>query len=680
LRNPLIGRADDLDGVVATVRSAPATTIVGPGGVGKTTLALAAGHIRQDDFTEGAVFVDLTPAGSPDDVARILADATGVQGDASRSIERLADHLSVRELLVLLDNCEHVLTTASDVVDRLLAAGGSARVLATSREPLTVTGEHVWPLAPLESDAPTLFVERARAAEPRVDWDATDPAIIELCRRLDGLPLAVELAAGQLRRWGLDELSRQLEGELTALSQGGRRTPSRHGTMASAIDWSYQLLDEGEQRLLRQLSVFPSSFDLESARAVARDLAGVSMPATLGELVDKSLVVREPSTDRYRMLETIRVFARERLHEDHEQDAAFERLRMHVVDTARQTTRLDRWCSARLAAARRTNGDQARQAFWASLEGGHLTDAVEIAIGASFLWRNALGCTEGGIWLDALLRHELTPEDQVWALILLADVSQGIGDHGRMAEATARAREIDTTSDRAASCILAHYAALSRFTDPARAQAHLTEARLLADDPRLVHLVDSFMLIPQIAAGDAAAVFEQAEKLERSVSDDGYESYILHWVGWLAGLARQNAREARHWMDLQHAFLERTGIVETWITTLSEALTDAVDGSDARLMITRAFALADREGYRAEGDCALALAYSEACRGELVSAAELIGAAMHSHFNATAHYALYRVVIEPVVREQLGSARYAEAIERGRRRTAADALAAAGVG
>ena len=632
------------------------------------------------DFADGAIWVDLTAARSADDVARSVADAAGVEGDASRSIDRLAQHLSTRRILIVLDNCEHVLAAAGDVVDLVLARGAEARILATSREPLAVPGEHVWPLAPLDTAAPALFVERARASDPRVAWDPRDPDIVELCERLDGLPLALELAAGQLRRWGFAELSRQVKGELSALTRNPHRSDSRHGTMSAAIDWSYQLLDASERRLLRQLSVLPSSFDVRSAEAMTAPLPGVVMPATLGQLVDKSLIVRDAASDRFRMLETIRVFAREHLAAEGEADAAIEHHRLSVVDRARSTTRLDRWLSSRLAAEWRADGDQARQAFWTSLDSGEVAEAVEIALGATFLWRNAIGCTEGVLWVDQLLQREHPPADLIWVLILQADLGQGIGDFNRLLAAATRAGEIDDGSDAAATCIVAHYASIVHLTDPPVARDHFRHALSIAPDQRLANLMDAFLVVPEVPSGGSDEINRRIEMMHDSVSADGYDRFILNWVGWLLGLARRDADAARRWIDRQHAFLERTGIVETWISSLSAALAQAVDGSDVRNPVARALALADREGYRAEADGVLALAFSEACRGDGRAAAELLGTAIRGRFNNTAHYVLYRAVVEPSVRRLVDGTAFAEAVERGRHRTAAEALAGYGIG
>jgi predicted ATPase/DNA-binding winged helix-turn-helix (wHTH) protein len=678
LRTSLIGRDDDLVAVVGTVRSARLTTITGPGGVGKTTLALAAAHHLQDGFADGAIFVDLVTSNSADDLGRALADAAGVEGEASRSIDRLADHLASRRILIVLDNCEHVLGQVADAVDLLLTQGAKAHVLATSREPLALTGEHVWPLDPLVADGPTLFAERARQADPRADWDPHDPRIIELCDRLDGLPLALELAAGQLRRWSFDDLTDQLEGRLTVLTRNVHGGSNRHGTMATAIDWSYQLLDRAEQRLLRHLSAFPSWFDLRSVEALSPLLPGVVVSLTLGELVDKSLVVRDRDTGRYRLLETIRYFARELLEAEGEAEPAVECHRLYVRDRVCATSRLDRWASARLAAEYRSQIEHARQAFWTSMEAGQVADALEIAIGGSFLWRNALGCTEGTTWVEELGRHDLAPADQLWVHILEADLGQGIGDFRQMVGAAQAALALDGTD--AAVCIATHYHSLAYLTDPGAAADHFTKALRLAQDPRLANLINVFLIVADLADGVHGELDDRFESLRKVASDDGYDRFILHWAAWMSGLVRLDGDTARRWMRRQHDYLQRTGIIETWISAISEALTDAVDGSDVTRKLSYVLALADREGYRAAGDCTLALAYSEACRGNGVEAAELLGTALGSRFNSTAHFVLYRVVVDPVVRRVIGDdVEFAAAVARGEVRTAEAALAAYGL-
>jgi hypothetical protein len=452
--------------------------------------------------------------------------------------------------------------------------------------------------------------------------------------------------------------------------------------METAIDWSYRLLEPDEQRLLRHLSVFPSSFDVRAVEASAPALSDRMPVAVFGQLVDKSLVVRLPGSGRYRLLETIRAFSRDRLEESGEATAALERHRRHVRDRIGSTSRLDRWMSARLAAELRTDFEDARQAFRLSVQHGDADDAVEIAIGASFLWRQALGCAEGDNWIDDLEDLELTSRDQLWVHILRADVGQGRGDHRQMFSVAPATAVGDPIDDPAGVCIAAHYGALAHLTDVQHAKGRLAAVLDLAHrsgDPRLVTLMEGFFAVADLAAGHYDQVRAALTKLDRVASDDGYDRFILHWAGWMLALAEQDAVAARYWMGLQQEYLDRTGIVETWITSFSTAMCDVIDGGDVGAALSRTLALADREGYHADADCVLVLAYAEMCANRFEVAAELIGTAMHDRFNATAHYVLYRAVLDRALHEELDAGPMTDAMARGRTRTSAEALAEYGI-
>ena len=683
LRNVPIGRDGDIESVVERVRNAPLVTITGSGGIGKTTVALAVADRLEGEYGDGVVFADLSPVPPQADITRAVAEAAGVEGAASETSERVADHLANRPVLLVLDNCEHVLERTAELVDRMLERGETVRILATSREPLRVAGEHLWPLGPLHDEGPALFVERARAAEPRVDWDPAEPAVIEICRRLDDVPLALELAAGQLRSFDLDELTRRLDDRLALLAGGARGSAPRHATMETAIDWSYQLLDPAEQLLLRHVSVFPASFDIRAVEASV-DPQSDSRPVTaFGQLVDKSLVVRLPGSGRYRLLETIRVFARDHLEESGEAIPALERYRRHVRERIASASRLDRWMSATLAADFRTDLEDSRQAFRLSLQRGAVQDAVEVAIGAAFLWRNAMGCAEGDALTDELLALELSPRDELWAQILRADVGMGRGDHRQMFSAASSALGlVERSDDLTGACLASLYGALAHLTDPDHANRRLAVALDLAHrsgDPRLVTLAEAFLAVADLTGGRDDRVRAAVTRLDRMASDDGYDRFIVHWAGWMLGLAERDAMAARHWMSVQQDYLDRTGIVETWITSFSTAMCDVIDGGDVRTTLGRTLALADREGYQADADCVLVLAYAEMCADRFDAAAELIGTAVHSRFNATAHYVLYRAVLDRMLRQRLDDEVMDDAIARGRGRSAAEALAGYGI-
>lgn len=683
LRSALIGRDDDVKGVTELIREQPLVTVTGPGGVGKTTLALAVAHQVQADYADGAVFVDLAPVPPDGDVTRAVADSGGIAGEASRSLEAMAEHLADRHVLLVLDNCEHVLQRCAELLDRMLVGGSPVRVIATSREPVRVRGEHVWPLGPLTHEGPRLFADRARAAEPRVSWDPADPRVVELCRRLDNVPLALELAAGQLRRFSLEELSRHLGERLTLLTQRAVGDTKRHATMEATIDWSYRLLEPAEQQLLRHVSVFPAYFDVRAVESSAPELAD-SAPAavTLGELVDKSLVVRDPVTGRYRLLETIRVFARGLLEQAGEANAAFERHRVHVLAGIRSTSRLDRWMSASLAGKFRHDLDNARQAFQLSLDASDVDGAVEIAIGAALLWRSAVGCTEGREWVDRLHACPADARNRLWVHILDADIALGVGDSSGMKAAADEASTLASSAgDVVAACLAELYAALSVFSDPEHIRTRLDAPMQLArqsGEGRLVNLVRGFLAAASLAAADHDEARTVVETLDRNASENGYDRFITHWVGWLLATAERDPESTRRWMDAQQAFLDRSGI-ETWLSALSATMTQAVSGGDFREHLSRTLALADREGYRAQADCVLALAYAEVCAGRYEPAAELMGTAVANRFNTTAHYVFYRVVLDQLVRHHLEPHLMSAALDRGRTRSAADVLADYGI-
>lgn len=679
LRTELVGRGDDVAAVSAQVERVRLTTLVGPGGVGKTSVALAVAHEQGDRWPDGVAFVDLVPARTPGDVLRTITDAMGVDGEASRSSHDLGRHLATRTALIVLDNCEHVVGHVAELLHVALGQGGSSHVLATSREPLGLGEEHLVPIEPLGDAAAELFVERARRSDPRTDWDPSDERIVDLCARLDGLPLALELAAGQLRRWSLDELRRRLADPDAALPDRPTRGEPRHRTMDLAIGWSYGLLDDAEQSLLRHLGVFPSTFTLDAVDAVASLVGGIDLAATLASLVDKSLVGREPGADSYRLLETIRSFAVERLDEHGERDAAFEQHRRWTVGRATATSRLDRWFSARLAGQQRVEAEHVRQAFWASLGSGHLADAVDLAVTRSFLWRSAVGCAEGRRWLEALADRDLDPADAAWIWILRCDVAQGDGDFVRMVTAATDAMRTASEVDPVAHVLAQHFDALQHLLDASRVDRALADVLDTSPDERLSNLLRAFSLCAHAGRLERDELRRRIDELERSCSPDGYERFIHNWAVWMHGLALKESTLAHGAITRQYEFLDRAGLAETWLTAYSLAVTQMIDGVSGREQLAHALEIAEREGYRIEGDCALALAYSEVCAGEPAAAAELLGLARTCGFNATAHHVLHGVVVDPLVRRQLSEDEVRAAMALGRERSAATTLSDYGI-
>jgi predicted ATPase len=332
-----IGRTEDVKSVVEALGSSGVVTLAGAGGSGKTRLAIEAASLLADDFSDGAWFVDLAPVAEGDAAVHAAASVLGARAQEGLSmVDAIADWARHRRLLVVLDNCEHVLDAIAALVAHLGQAAPAMRILATSREPLGVPGEHVYVVPPLDvdTDAVALFCDRARSANSAIVFDEQAlETITQVCRRLDGLPLAIELAAGRSRSLTPADLLAHLDDRFRLLRGGGRGL-ARHQTIRATVSWSYQLLTPEEQLLFDRLSVFAGSFDLAAAEAVAADDALVvdDVIDLLGTLVDKSMVVAAAASGgpgRYRLLETLRQYGQEQLAARGELTAARDRHLVH---------------------------------------------------------------------------------------------------------------------------------------------------------------------------------------------------------------------------------------------------------------------------------------------------------------------------------------------------------------
>ena len=339
-----IGREHELAEVRRQLRQARLLTLVGVGGLGKSRLSLQVAAEALDAYPDGVWFVELAPVTDSRLVPQAVASVLGVKEDAGRPVlDALLKFIHDRRLLVVLDNCEHLAQACADLARKLLEAAPHVTILATSRERLNIAGEKAYPLAPFPVPLPQqrltpealaqfasvrLFCERAASAQPDFEITVDNAgAVAEICHRLDGIPLALELAAARVRAMSVDKIRERLTDRFKLLSGGDRTALPRQQTLRALIDWSYDLLDPSEQLLFRRLAVFAGGFTLEAAEKVG---AGEAIQESdvldlVTQLVEKSLVALDVERDRYGMLETVRQYAEERLRDASEEVAARER-------------------------------------------------------------------------------------------------------------------------------------------------------------------------------------------------------------------------------------------------------------------------------------------------------------------------------------------------------------------
>jgi predicted ATPase/class 3 adenylate cyclase len=422
LATSFVGRRQELEEVKKLLRGTRVLTLTGVGGAGKTRLAIQSAVELVDEFPGGTWLIELGAITDPEYIDATAADALGVAQPPGRSVRQaIVEHLADRHALLIVDNCEHLISDAAEFVADLISGATECQVVATSRELLGVSGEVAYgmpslgmprrgetpPLAELiRYDSVRLFLERAQAGQPHFHLtEAMAPAISEICRRLDGMPLALELAAARLRTFSPKQIAENLDQRFRLLTGGSRTALPRQQTLAAAIDWSYRLLDEPERRLFERLSVFQGGFTFEAVEDVCTDgrVDVLGVLELLPSLVDKSLVAVDSERDesRYRLLETLRQFARDRLDESGTADEFrlrharwFRDLSVEAGQNIRGPQEQQWW--ERID----TELDNLRQAMTWAIEGGEPALALEIAGGFWRFWWFKARWSEGVSWLE----------------------------------------------------------------------------------------------------------------------------------------------------------------------------------------------------------------------------------------------------------------------------------------
>ncbi len=499
-------------------------TLTGAGGVGKTRLAVQLAAQVAGQFADGVWYVDLAPVTDPDVVPIAVARAFELPDQPGRStMDTITRFVADRQMLVVLDNCEHLLEASAALVLAFLGAAEESTLLATSREAIGVPGEVAWrvPSLPVADEAVELFIDRARHVRPDFAvGDDDTAAVTEICRRLDGLPLAIELAAARVRALSLAEIVDTLHDRFRLLTGGARTAVRRQQTLRASVDWSHALLTEPERVLFRRLAVFLNGFDLAAAQAVAGggDVERYQVLDQLTLLVDKSLVVADESRGRtrYRLLETVRQYALEKLGESGEADAVRSRHRDHytalaaLLDAPAGTDYERRIEQADLEI------DNLRAAFSWSRENSDVELALALASSLQPLWQARGRLREGLTWFHTALADDNAHHAGVAPAVLaraLADSAAlglwaGAADSPDQAQqALAIAREVDDPALLARALTACGY--IASYFDAAAARAYLAEAiglaRDLGDPWRLSQILVA-QAVAALAAGDPIAL------------------------------------------------------------------------------------------------------------------------------------------------------------------------------
>ncbi|WP_329114393.1 ATP-binding protein [Streptomyces sp. NBC_01465] len=582
--NQFVGRTSELAELGCLLRNSRLVTVVGVGGVGKTRFASHGAAMLQERYCDGVWLAELSTVRDPDLLEHALAEALGLTDHTTRTPRAaLVAHLEERETLLVLDGFEQLVDACAGLVRELLRRAPRLRVLAVGRRPLRIDGESTFPLAPMvDTDAVRLFADRATAGQPSFRLTGGNLRHVqELCRRLDGIPLALELAAGRARTLSVEQLLQRLDDRFQLLTGGSRGALPRHQTLRTAIGWSHELCTSEQRLLWARLSVFSGQFDLEAVEYICGgpDLPAEQILDVLGELLAQSVVVPEdgPAGRRYRMLDTVREYGHDWLAATGDTDRLRRRHRDWYLGLA-TWCELD-WFSPRqseVAARIDCELPNLRTAMECSLEfpgDAHLAQYL-----AGTLWFYWVGCgrlAEGRHWLDQVLEAEAERDtSRLKALWVLGYVSVLQGD---AAAAVAALQECGEEAEQSGDATAAAYAlhrtgCLALVTDDMERAEHLLRQAIGSYGE--IGELNSNVLMAQVELamavafrGDVAEAAAICEEVVAVCEDHGerwtlaYALYVLGYAQWTRGRTNRARELLTECLVIDHAFHDQLGTV-----------------------------------------------------------------------------------------------------------------------
>ncbi len=580
-----VGRERDVEQVRQLLASLRLLTLTGTGGIGKTRLAIQVAESLREQYRDGVWLIDLAPLAEPALVAHAVAGTLGVRAETEVSVQAaLLEFLRGRHLLLVIDNCEHLIDACARLTEALVRACPDVSILATSRESLHITGETTWRVATLtEPEAVRLFADRARAASGLEVTPGITTGVVRVCQQVDGIPLAIELAAARTGVLSVEQIATRLDNRFRLLVGGGRTAPARQQTLRATIDWSYGLLPRAERRLLTRLSVFAGGWTLEAAERVGAgpDTRAEEVFEALARLVDKSLVQAEPGPTghlRYRLLESVRAYAAERLREEGDALAAQQRHGAYYTALAEEAEAHVLWGPHGLdwlVRLDRELGNLRAALGWSLSAEGDAGAGLRLAGHLGHYWYTRGDRGEGHTWLTRALAGAPLPTEAsdaeqtrawAWAVVWAGGLAHGRSDYEQATRLVHQAmRAFERLDDRRGLGWCLHFLGhISRARSELPQAAELLEGSIAA----FRDVGDEVSVILPLAAlgftvcllGDATratALCEDAVRLARETDASGRLTLALIYRGQVASILNAPTRA-------EAAFQEGLQLAREW--------------------------------------------------------------------------------------------------------------------